>query len=60
MCGAPELIMMTLLLMMMLLLLMMMTLMMLMRALFLAYPSHQEERHDTPSGYHLDVSPMTP
>ena len=25
-----------------------------------AYLSHQEKRHDTPSGYHLDVSPMTP
>jgi len=42
-------------------LLMMMTLMMLMMAFCLRnYPSHQEERHDTPSSFHLDVSPMTP
>ena len=32
----------------------------LMMALFFAYLSHQEKRHDNPSGYHLHVSPNTP
>ena len=54
-------ILMMLMTMMTLMLLMMMALMMLMMAFCLRnYPSHKEERHDTPSSFHLDVSPMTP
>ena len=53
-------ILMMLMTMMTLMLLMMMALMMLRMAFCLRTHSHQEERHDTPSSFHLYVSPMTP
>ena len=42
------------------LMMIMMTMMMLMMAFFFYATPRQEERHDTPSGFHLDASPMTP